>query len=72
LNIRCLHLLTICSQELVDEHALGIISRISNRIATAAEVLRDHVTRQDLLAVGSVIGTVLFIAAIGYVMTYLV
>nr|CAG4650074.1 EOG090X049L [Sida crystallina] len=60
------------SKELVDEHALGIISRITNRIASAAEVLRDHVKRQDLLAVGSVIGTVLFIAAVGYVMTYLV
>lgn len=59
-------------KELVDEYALGIVGRISNRIAAAADVLREHVTRQDLLAVGSVVGTVLFIAAVGYVMTYLV
>lgn len=59
-------------QELVDEHAQGILSRISSRLMTAVELLRDHITRQDLLAVASVIGTVLFIVAIGYVMTYLV
>jgi len=59
-------------QELVDEHAQGILSRISSRLITAVELLRDHITRQDLLAVASVIGTVLFIVAVGYVMTYLV
>jgi len=59
-------------KELVDEHAQGILSRISSRLITAVELLRDHITRQDLLAVASVIGTVLFIVAVGYVMTYLV
>nr|CAG4641606.1 EOG090X049L [Eurycercus lamellatus] len=56
----------------IDEHALGIFGKISARLVAAADVLREHVTRQELLAVGSVIGTVLFIAAVGYVMTYLV
>nr|CAH0101702.1 unnamed protein product [Daphnia galeata] len=59
-------------KELVDEHAQGILGRITARLVTAAEVLGDHITRQELLAVGSVVGTVLFIAAVGYVMTYLV
>nr|SVE85425.1 EOG090X049L [Daphnia pulicaria] len=59
-------------KELVDEHAQGIFGRITARLVTAAEVLGDHITRQELLAVGSVVGTVLFIAAVGYVMTYLV
>nr|SVE75054.1 EOG090X049L [Daphnia dolichocephala] len=59
-------------KELVDEYAQGILGRITARLVTAAEVLGDHITRQELLAVGSVVGTVLFIAAVGYVMTYLV
>ena len=59
-------------QELVDEHAQGILSRISSRLAAAVDLLREHITRQELLAVASVVGTVLFILAVGYVMTYLV
>nr|CAG4650887.1 EOG090X049L [Simocephalus serrulatus]SVE94169.1 EOG090X049L [Simocephalus serrulatus] len=59
-------------KELVDEHAQGLIGRITARLVSAAEVLGDHITRQEVLAVGSVVGTVLFIAAVGYVMTYLV
>jgi len=38
----------------------------------AFDVIKEHITRQELLAIGSVIGTILFVAAIGYVMTYLV
>jgi len=59
-------------KELVDEHAQGILSRISSRLAAAVDLLREHITRQELLAVASVVGTVLFILAVGYVMTYLV
>nr|SVE76936.1 EOG090X049L [Daphnia lumholtzi]SVE77533.1 EOG090X049L [Daphnia lumholtzi] len=63
---------TTLIKDLVDEYAQGIFGRITARLVTTAEVLRDHFTRQELLAVGSVVGTVLFIAAVGYVMTYLV
>nr|CAG4640775.1 EOG090X049L [Eulimnadia texana] len=59
-------------KEMVDEHAQGLLARVVTRLAAAADILRDHVTRQDVLAVGSVLGTILFIAAVGYVMAYLV
>nr|CAG4646961.1 EOG090X049L [Megafenestra aurita]SVE92320.1 EOG090X049L [Megafenestra aurita] len=59
-------------KELVDEYAQGLLGKITARLVSAAEVLGDHITRQEVLAVGSVVGTVLFIAAVGYVMTYLV
>lgn len=54
--------LTLCLfysflQELVDEHAQGLLGRITARLVSAAEVLGDHITRQEVLAVGSVIGT---------------
>nr|SVE73486.1 EOG090X049L [Daphnia atkinsoni] len=63
---------TTVMKELVDEYAQDILGRIAARLASAAEVLKDHFTRQELLAVASVVGSVLFIAAVGYVMTYLV
>lgn len=74
----------------MDEHALGLYDRITNRLTGFLDTINEHITRQELLAVGSVIGTgsflvdnfgtlvtssfstVLFIAAVGYVMTYLV
>lgn len=59
-------------QELVDENALGIFGQISARIAAAVDVLREYISRQEILAVVSVVGTFVFIAAVGYVMTYLV
>nr|CAG4649242.1 EOG090X049L [Scapholeberis mucronata]SVE93548.1 EOG090X049L [Scapholeberis mucronata] len=59
-------------EELVDEFAQGFFERVSSRFLIASEVLKDNITKQELLAIGSVVGTVLFIVAIGYVMTYLV
>nr|CAG4648169.1 EOG090X0BKI [Moina brachiata] len=59
-------------KELMDEHALGLFDRITNRLAGFLDMISEHISRQELLAVGSVVGTVLFIAAVGYVMTYLV
>lgn len=42
------------------------------RLVGFFDFVREHISRQELIAVFSVIGTVLFIAAVGYVMTYLV
>lgn len=44
-------------QELVDEFAQGFFERVSSRLLMATEVLKDNITKQELLAVGSVIGT---------------
>nr|CAG4643131.1 EOG090X049L [Ilyocryptus agilis] len=59
-------------KELVDEHGQGLIGRISSRLMSAVDSIREHISRQELLAAGSVIATFIFIAAVGYVMTYLV
>lgn len=56
----------------MDEHALGIVARIYSRLASGAEFLREHVTQQELLTVASIIATILFIVAVGYVMAYFV
>ena len=50
----------------------NVFGRIYTRLLGLADVIREHISRQELIAVLSVIGTVLFIAAVGYVMTYLV
>nr|CAG4646174.1 EOG090X049L [Macrothrix elegans] len=59
-------------KDLLDETSQGVLERVISQFWVVADIINEHVTRQELLAVGSVIGTVLFIAAVGYVMTYLV
>ncbi|XP_065351702.1 dnaJ homolog subfamily C member 16 isoform X2 [Cloeon dipterum] len=59
-------------QELIDEHAQGMVGRILNKIFVASEYLRDNVTKEQLLPALSVVGTVLFIVVAGYFMAYLV
>ncbi|MPC13941.1 DnaJ subfamily C member 16 [Portunus trituberculatus] len=59
-------------QELFDEHAQGIVWRIINKLVSVQDYLRDNVTEDDLLPAVSILVTVLFIVAGGYIMSYLV
>ncbi|XP_071446764.1 dnaJ homolog subfamily C member 16 isoform X1 [Hetaerina americana] len=59
-------------KELIDEHAQGVMTRIINKLLIMAEFLKDSVTKDQLLPAISVVATVLFIVAGGYVMSYLV
>ncbi|GIY00298.1 dnaJ homolog subfamily C member 16 [Caerostris darwini] len=57
---------------LADEHALGLFARVLNRMILMGDVLWDNITRQELLPALSVMGSIAFIALVGYIMTYLV
>lgn len=59
-------------QELFDEHAQGIVWRIINKLVSVQDYLRDNVTQDDILPAVSILVTVLFIVAGGYIMSYLV
>ncbi|CAG2065462.1 unnamed protein product, partial [Timema podura] len=79
LKSRCISILACCNylclfvdQELIDEHAQGIVSRILTKLLVTADFLKDNVTRDQLLPVISVLATIIFIIVGGYVMTYLV
>jgi hypothetical protein len=64
--------LTKFLQELIDEHAQGMVGRLLNKIFLTTEYLRDNVTKEQLLPALSVLGTVIFIVVAGYFMAYLV
>ena len=57
---------------LVDEHATTIFARIANRMIELSEVLRDNITKDELIPAASLVLTVAVIIAGGYVMSYLV
>jgi DnaJ family protein C protein 16 len=59
-------------QELIDEHAQGMVGRILNRLFLTTEYLRDNLTKDQIFPALSVLGTVVFIVVAGYVMAYLV
>ena len=59
-------------KELFDEHATSIFVRIANRMLEAIEVIRENVTKEELLPALSLVVTVGFILIGGYVMNYLV
>ena len=59
-------------RELFDEHAQSLFVRIANRMIEMVETLRESVTKDELLPAVSLVVTVVFIIAGGYVMNYLV
>ncbi|XP_050500094.1 dnaJ homolog subfamily C member 16 [Diabrotica virgifera virgifera] len=59
-------------KDLLDEHARGLVGRIYTRIIQFVETTYDGLTKDQILALLSILGTILFILAIGYFMAYLV
>ena len=59
-------------KELFDEHATSVFVRIANRMLEVIEILRESVTKDELLPALSLVVTVGFILIGGYVMNYLV
>ncbi|KAG5889837.1 hypothetical protein JTB14_023162 [Gonioctena quinquepunctata] len=59
-------------KDLFDEHAKSTIVKIINRIVQFVETTYEGVGKEQLLAFVSILGTILFILAIGYFMAYLV
>jgi DnaJ family protein C protein 16 len=59
-------------EHLVDEHASSIFARIANKMIEMSEVLRDNITKDELIPAASLVLTVAVIIAGGYVMSYLV
>lgn len=59
-------------KDLFDEHAKSIFSHIFSKILQFIENTYDGMTKDQILPTVSVIGTLLFILAVGYLMAYLV
>lgn len=59
-------------KDLVDEHARGLMGRIYTRVIQFIETTYEGMTRDQILALFSILGTILFILGIGYFMAYLV
>lgn len=59
-------------QELLDEHAQGMLSKILNKVLITFEYLGDNLGQEHILPAVSVLATVGFILAVGYFMSYLV
>ncbi|XP_055523691.1 dnaJ homolog subfamily C member 16 isoform X1 [Wyeomyia smithii] len=59
-------------KDLLDEHAQGLVVRILNKVLLAFEYMTDNLGQEHILPALSVVGTVAFILAAGYLMSYLV
>lgn len=59
-------------KDLFDEHSKGIFSRIFTKIVYFIESTYEEVGKKELLAVASILGTILFIVVVGYIMMFLV
>lgn len=59
-------------QELTDEHAQGFLFKVLRKVSLTMEFVRAQVTREMVIQTASVIATVLFIVAGGFIMAYLV
>jgi len=57
---------------IMDEHAVSMFSRMANRMIEISEILRDNITLDELLPAVSLVATVGVIIAGGYLMSYLV
>lgn len=60
------------SQDLLDEHAQGMVLQIINKVLLTFEYFSDNLSEEYVLPVLSVIGTVVFIVGVGLLMSYLV
>lgn len=59
-------------QELFDEHAKSVLGRWLNKLLAFSASVYDGLDRSQILPAISVVGTLLFIIAVGYFMAYLV
>ncbi|XP_055585813.1 dnaJ homolog subfamily C member 16 isoform X1 [Uranotaenia lowii] len=59
-------------KDLLDEHAQGLVIRILNKVLMAFEYMTENLGQEHILPALSVVGTIAFILAIGYLMAYLV
>ncbi|PNF40918.1 hypothetical protein B7P43_G14976 [Cryptotermes secundus] len=59
-------------KELIDEHAQGMMSRIVMKLLQTADFFKDNITKDQLLPLLSILATILFIVAGGYVLSYIV
>lgn len=59
-------------KDLLDEHAQGLVIRILNKVLLAFEYMTDNLGQEHILPALSVVGTIAFILAAGYLMSYLV
>ncbi|CAN7986790.1 unnamed protein product [Ixodes hexagonus] len=57
---------------LADEHARGLLGRLLRRLVLMGDVLREHLTRYEVLPALSVALSFGFIVLVGYFMSYLV
>ncbi|XP_969135.2 dnaJ homolog subfamily C member 16 isoform X1 [Tribolium castaneum] len=58
--------------DLFDEHAKGIFGRIASKVGTFVESVYDGLSKDQILPALSIVGTIIFILAVGYFMAYLV
>ncbi|ALC44985.1 CG41320 [Drosophila busckii] len=59
-------------QNLLDEHAQGILSKWITRLLYMADYLSDNVEDEHLFAALSLLGTIAFMFTVGYIMMYFV
>lgn len=59
-------------QDLLDEHAQGLLGKIFNKLFFLFEYLTDNIGQEHILPALSVVATVAFTLAVGYLMVYLV
>ncbi|XP_037074988.1 dnaJ homolog subfamily C member 16-like [Pollicipes pollicipes] len=59
-------------QDLIDEHAHTLLRRILNRLYHLWEYIGDRLSREEVLPAVSVLVTIVFLIAGGYLMAYLV
>lgn len=57
---------------MLNEHAQGFLSQWFTKIMYISEYLLDNIEQEHILASLSLIGTIAFMFAVGYVMVYLV
>ena len=62
----------LLEQNLLDEHAQGFISKWITRMFYITEYLFDNIEQEHILATLSLLGTIAFMFAVGYVMVYFV
>lgn len=56
----------------MDEHAQGIFTKIITKLLIMADIVYEGMTRDQILPAISIVGTIVFIVAAGYFMSYLV
>ncbi|XP_037947969.1 dnaJ homolog subfamily C member 16 [Teleopsis dalmanni] len=59
-------------EALIDEHTQGIISKLLSKFIYITEYLSDNMEQEHVLAIASLLGTIIFMFVIGYAMVYFV